>query len=69
MGELLPFTILGPNSPLSYRKAAGLLAEDFANYTHFSPAPYEANEVEVCGGYARDRVLLLGSNGPQNSDQ
>jgi hypothetical protein len=59
-GENLPFSILGPESPLSYRKAARLLAEDFANNAHFSPAPYEANEAQdYWPGYARDRVLLF----------
>lgn len=55
----LPFAVLGPNSPLSYRKAARVLAEDFANNTHFSPAPYEANETESHPEYLRDRVLLF----------
>src|SRR6266487_2314352 len=55
----LPFIVLGPNSPLSYRKAGRLLAEDFANNAHFSPTPYEANEVEDYGKYFLDRVLLF----------
>lgn len=46
MGKL-PFCILGHNSPASYRKAARHLAEDFANSTGFSPAPYEANELDL----------------------
>jgi len=51
---------LGPSSPLNYREAARLLAEDFANYTQFSPTPYEANEVIDYGKtYLRDRVLLF----------
>jgi hypothetical protein len=59
-GNQLPFFILGPNSPLSYRKAARLLAEDFANGAHFSPAPYEAEEARLYGGkYSSDRVLLF----------
>ena len=58
--EPLPFLILGPKSPLSYRKAARLLAEDFANSAHFSPAPYEVHEDEHYGdSYLRDRVLLF----------
>ena len=61
LAEQLPFTVLGINSPLSYRKAARLLAEDFASYTHFSPAPYEADEIKNYGkSYARDRALLFG---------
>jgi hypothetical protein len=43
---------------LSYRTAARLLAEDFANYAHFSPTPYGVNEA-VAYGYWRDRVLLF----------
>lgn len=59
-GEELPFTVLGPNSPLSYLQAASLLAADFANYAHFSPAPYGANEARIYGNrYLRDRVLLF----------
>lgn len=54
--EALPFTVLGPTSPLSYRQATRLLAEDFANCTGFSPAPYDVNEGEE---YFRDRVLLF----------
>src|SRR5690242_15283713 len=58
--QKLPFIILGPNSPLSYRKAARLLGEDFANATRFSPTPYEAEEADHYGGtYLRDRVLLF----------
>lgn len=58
--EALPFTVLGPDSPLSYRRAAWLLAEDFANGTHCSPTPYEANEAEDYGtARARDRILLF----------
>ena len=57
----LPFVVLGPDSPLSYRKAARLLAEDFANGAHFSPAPYEPREAETYGHrFLRDRVLLFG---------
>lgn len=60
LGETLPFILIGPDSPLSYRKAARRLAENFANSTHFSPAPYEAQEGEDYGPkYARDRVLLF----------
>jgi hypothetical protein len=59
LDEKLPFTVLGPNSPLNYRKAARLLAEDFANGTGFSPAPYEAKEGEHELTYCRDRVLLF----------
>jgi len=59
LSEALPFTILGHNSPFSYRKAARHLAEDFANYTENSPAPYEANELNVYPKYNRDRVLLF----------
>jgi hypothetical protein len=60
LGEALPFTVLGPNSPLSYREAARRLAENFANCTPFGSAPYEANESEVYGiTYSRDRVLLF----------
>jgi hypothetical protein len=58
-GEALPFTILGHNSPLSYRKAARYLAEDFANYTGFSPAPYDTNELKLNQPYWHDRVLLF----------
>ena len=59
LGEYLPFTILGHNSPFSYRKAARHLAEDFANNTGYSPAPYEANELRMYPLYRRDRVLLF----------
>jgi hypothetical protein len=59
LDEALPFTVLGHNSPLSYRKATRCLAEDFANNTGFSPAPYEANELNVYPEYYRDRVLLF----------
>jgi hypothetical protein len=59
LGELLPFTVLGHNSPLSYQSAARRLAEDFANSTGFSPAPYEANELDNYPKYFRDRVLLF----------
>lgn len=59
-GKPLPFMVLGPDSPLSYRKAARLLAEDFANGAHFSPAPHEACEADHYGGqYRRDRVLAF----------
>jgi hypothetical protein len=57
--ERLPFTVLGPNSPSSYRNAARKLAEDFANNTGYSPAPYEANELMKYPSYSRDRVLLF----------
>ena len=57
--EKVPFTMLGHNSPLSYRKAARRLAEDFANSTGFSPAPYEADELKHYQQYVRDRVLLF----------
>jgi len=58
--ERLPFTIIGPSSPRSYREAVRLLAEDFANGAHFSPAPYEVDEAEHYGSaYAGDRVLLF----------
>jgi hypothetical protein len=57
--ESLPFTILGFNSPLSYREAARRLAEDFANNTGFSPAPYEADELWNYPKYHRDRALLF----------
>ena len=66
VGGALPFTVLGPDSPFSYRKAERLLAEDFANTTHFGPAPYEAKEGERYGmTYRRDRVLLF-SNPTEN---
>ena len=55
----MPFVIIGPSSPLSYRTAVRLLAENFANYTGFSPAPYEAEEADYELSYARDRVLLF----------
>ena len=59
LAERLPFTVLGNNSPLSYRKAARCLAEDFANNTGFSSAPYEANELNDYPKYCRDRALLF----------
>ena len=59
LGEKLPFTVLGHNSPLIYRKAARRLAEDFACSTGFPPAPYEANELVNYPEYFRDRVLLF----------
>ena len=52
--------IIGPDSSKTYRQAVRLLAEDFANFTHFSPTPYEVNEAESYGKiYERDRVLLF----------
>ena len=58
--EALPFMVLGPDSPFSYRQAVGLLAEDFANSTGFSPAPYEPKEGDHYGkAYLRDRLLVF----------
>src|ERR1035441_163621 len=61
LDEKLPFTVLGPNSPLSYQQAARRLAEDFANGTCFESAPYEVKEIERYASTDwRDRVLLFG---------
>lgn len=62
-----PFIVIGPESPLSYRKAVRAMAADFANSTHYSPAPYDANEAEYEPSYFRDRVLLF--RGPHGSDK
>jgi len=59
LAEPSPFTVLGHNSPLSYRNAARHLAEDFANSTGFSPAPYESKELDKYPEYRRDRALLF----------
>lgn len=59
------FIVIGPKSPLSYRKAIRDMAADFANHAHYSPAPYDANEAEYNPSYLRDRVLLFSnSHGP-----
>jgi hypothetical protein len=60
-GPTLPFTLVGPDSPLAYRKAVERLAVDFAANTQFGHAPYSAQEAETYSGelYSRARVLLF----------
>lgn len=57
--EGAPFIVIGPESPFAYRKAVHEMAADFANCTHYSPAPYDPIEAEYNPSYSRDRVLLF----------
>ena len=60
-GAALPFTIVGPDSPLTYRKAVERLAVEFAANSQFGQAPYSSQEADTYPGelYSRARVLLF----------
>lgn len=54
-----PFFVIGPGSPLKWRKAAEEVAYYFRREGHFDSPPYEANEIQYGLEYATARVLVF----------
>ncbi len=55
----MPFLVIGPKSPVSWRKAVESMAYYFRREMHFDFPPYGVTETDFSPELGRDRVLVF----------